>query len=148
LGGELDRLLEPAQRLLQIDDVDAVPLAEDEGLHLRVPALRLVAEVRAGLQEVLDGHRGQEPISVVTCLLPLLRPFRLALRELEALPGALLAVLLALLGAWISREEPRGPKPLPELRVPLEQGARETVADGAGLSGDPSAGNVDGRVEL
>src|SRR5882724_866296 len=53
-------------------------------------------------------------------------PSALSLRELEALPGALLTVLLALLGAWISREEPRGTKPFPELRIPLEQGARET----------------------
>src|SRR5882672_3934480 len=63
----------------------------------------------------------------------------LTLRELEALAGALLAVLLALLCARVPREEPRGTEPLAEFRVPLEQGARETVADGAGLSGNPSA---------
>ena len=42
--------LDPGERLLQIDDVDAVALAVDEPLHLRVPAPGLVAEVDAGLQ--------------------------------------------------------------------------------------------------
>ena len=39
----------------EIDDVDAVALAVDESLHLRVPAPGLVAEVDAGLQEL--SHR-------------------------------------------------------------------------------------------
>jgi hypothetical protein len=45
--------------LAQVDDVDAVPFAEDVLLHLRVPALRLVAEVHAGLQQILHRDRGQ-----------------------------------------------------------------------------------------
>ena len=40
--------------LQQVDDVDAGALAEDEAAHLRVPAARLVAEVDAGLQQLLD----------------------------------------------------------------------------------------------
>ena len=45
-GDELNR------RLLQVDDVDAVLLAEDVGLHLRVPTTGLVTEVDAGFEEV------------------------------------------------------------------------------------------------
>ena len=53
------RLLEQSEGLGEVDDVDAAALAEDESLHLRVPAARLMAEVDSGLQEVLhrdDGH--------------------------------------------------------------------------------------------
>ena len=52
--GEVLRLLEQRLRLEQVDDVDAVALAVDEPAHLRVPAARLVAEVDAGLQQLLD----------------------------------------------------------------------------------------------
>src|SRR5262249_54963272 len=48
-------------RLAQIDDVDAVPLAEDVLLHLRIPALGLVAEVNPRLQQL--GHRDRGQIS-------------------------------------------------------------------------------------
>jgi hypothetical protein len=48
-----------ACRLAEVDDVDAVPFAEDERLHLRVPALRLVPEVNAGLQQVFHRDPGQ-----------------------------------------------------------------------------------------
>ncbi len=43
------RLAQPLHGECQIDDVDAVALLEDERLHLRVPAARLVAEVDARL---------------------------------------------------------------------------------------------------
>src|SRR5207249_2998652 len=46
------------ERLLEVDDVDAVPLHEDEALHLRVPTARLVPEVDPGLQELLHGYNG------------------------------------------------------------------------------------------
>jgi hypothetical protein len=45
--------------LAEVDDVDAVALAEDVRLHLRVPALRLVAEVDACFEQVLHRERGQ-----------------------------------------------------------------------------------------
>ena len=48
-------LLDPRERLLQVDDVDAVPLHEDEAAHLGIPAARLVSEMDAGLQELLHG---------------------------------------------------------------------------------------------
>ena len=54
------RLLEQRERLREIDDVDAAALAEDEPLHLRVPAAGLVAEVDSGLQELLHGDDGHE----------------------------------------------------------------------------------------
>src|SRR5438067_293378 len=42
--------LEELERLLQVDDVDPVALAEDVLLHLRVPALGLMTEVDASFQ--------------------------------------------------------------------------------------------------
>ena len=50
------------QRLLQVDDVDAVALGHDEALHLGVPATGLVPEVDAALEELAhgdDGHGGR-----------------------------------------------------------------------------------------
>ena len=44
-----------ADGLLQVDDVDAVALGEDVLSHLGVPAAGLVAEVNAGLQQLLHG---------------------------------------------------------------------------------------------
>src|SRR5882724_1600317 len=52
LDEEVVGALELPHRLLQVDDVDAVARAEDVGLHFRVPALRLVAEVDAGLHHL------------------------------------------------------------------------------------------------
>ena len=52
---EVVRLLEQLLRLLEVDDVDAAALAEDEAAHLRVPATRLVAEVDSGLQQLSHG---------------------------------------------------------------------------------------------
>ena len=64
VGDERVRLLEQRVGLGEVDDVDAAALAEDEPLHLRVPAARLVAEVDAGLQEVLHGHDRHEMCSL------------------------------------------------------------------------------------
>ena len=49
--------------LAEVEDVDAVALAEDVRLHLGIPALRLVAEVHAGFQQILHRDRGQIPPS-------------------------------------------------------------------------------------
>jgi len=64
IGGEVTYervgLLDPDERLLEIDDVDPVALHEDEPLHLRVPPPSLMPEVDTRLQELLhrdDGHR-------------------------------------------------------------------------------------------
>src|SRR5690606_29508072 len=59
------RQLDLTRSLLEIDDVDAVALREDELPHLRVPTARLVAEVYAGLEEVLNlGCRHPAPFGL------------------------------------------------------------------------------------
>src|SRR5665811_1943813 len=50
-------LVDEDRRLLQVDDVDAAALAEDELLHLGVPTARLVAEVDAAGEQVLHADR-------------------------------------------------------------------------------------------
>ena len=55
--------LKQRQRLLEIDDVDLVALAEDEGRHLRVPEPGLVSEMHAGFQHLAHGHAGHDQIS-------------------------------------------------------------------------------------
>jgi hypothetical protein len=104
-----DRLLDEvvgavdvAQGLGQVDDVDAVALGEDEALHLRVPALGLVPEVRAALEQLAhgdDGH-GWPLCAVHVGVRPLIRQARprggrLSLRT--GWRGALVLDLLALL---------------------------------------------------
>ena len=52
-------LVDEGEGLLQVDDVDAVALGQDETLHLRVPTAGLVTEVNAGVQHFThsyDGH--------------------------------------------------------------------------------------------
>src|SRR5207249_11333348 len=60
-------------RLLEIDDVDPVPLAEDEGGHLRVPEAGLMSEVDSRLQHLSHGHAGHEetPVRVEPPRIPL-----------------------------------------------------------------------------
>jgi hypothetical protein len=58
---ERERVVDVGQRLLEVDDVDAVALGEDEPLHLRVPAPGLVPEVDTALEQLAhrdDGHGG------------------------------------------------------------------------------------------
>src|SRR3954453_9227531 len=52
------RAVDVGQRLLQVDDVDAVALSHDEALHLRVPATGLMPEVDAALEELAHGDDG------------------------------------------------------------------------------------------
>src|SRR5690606_23536136 len=54
-GDEIERARHQRHGLRQVDDVDAVARAEDVRLHARVPAVGLVAEVSAGLDQLL--HR-------------------------------------------------------------------------------------------
>src|SRR5579875_2143229 len=63
----------------------------------------------------------------------------LALGELRALPGLLEAGLLALLHARVAREEPAALELAAEVRVGLQQRARDPVTEGAGLRGDATA---------
>ena len=59
LADEIFGLLEQLDGLAQVNDVDAGTLAEDEWLHLGVPALGLVAEVNACFEQVFHRERGQ-----------------------------------------------------------------------------------------
>jgi hypothetical protein len=64
LANEIERASEKRHGLREIDDVDAVPLAEDVRLHLGVPAVGLVAEMRPGLKQLLHGNvRGRHGLS-------------------------------------------------------------------------------------
>src|SRR2546426_2345286 len=67
VAGEVVRLLQQLEGLLQIDDVDAPALREDEAPHLGIPASRLVAEMNSSLQKLShrdDGHWDQVPFLV------------------------------------------------------------------------------------
>jgi hypothetical protein len=55
---EVVRVVDQLLRLLEVYDVDAAALGEDEALNIRVPAAGLMAEVDSGLQEVLHGDDG------------------------------------------------------------------------------------------
>ena len=55
---ELLRELDLAQRLLQIDDVNAIALGENEPAHLGVPTTGLVTEVNARGEQLLEGRTG------------------------------------------------------------------------------------------
>ena len=52
LAHELHRLFEERLRLLEVDDVDLVAMAEDERGHLRVPVAGLVSEMDARFQHL------------------------------------------------------------------------------------------------
>ena len=56
---DLDQgLMQQGHRLRQVDNVNVGPAAEDVAVHLRVPAVRLVTEVRASFQELTHGEFG------------------------------------------------------------------------------------------
>ena len=57
------RVVVHRQRLLEIDDVDLVALAEDVVGHLRIPVAGLVAEMDAGLQHLTHGYGHDELLS-------------------------------------------------------------------------------------
>ena len=53
---ELESLVDVGQGLLQVDDVDAIALGEDETLHLRVPTTGLVTEVDTCIEQFSHGY--------------------------------------------------------------------------------------------
>ena len=65
VGDELGRFLEHLQRLLQVDDVNPVALAEDVFLHLRIPAFGLMPEVNASFEQLLHRDICQATSSVL-----------------------------------------------------------------------------------
>ena len=56
VGDRLQRLMKQRHGLGEIDDVDRVARAVDIGRHFRVPAMRLVAEMRARLEQLAHGE--------------------------------------------------------------------------------------------
>ena len=112
VGDERVRLLEQRLGLGEVDDVDAAALAEDEPLHLRVPAARLVAEMDAGLQEVLHGHDRHEMCS--------------------------LRLIWTTAGGVPERTGHEGPAPLSETRPPGRLASRQMLAQ-APLATRPEA---------
>ncbi len=58
LLGKFLCFLEHGQRFFQVDDVNLVALAEDEGSHFRIPETGLVAKVDTGFEHFAhrDGH--------------------------------------------------------------------------------------------
>ncbi len=56
------RSREEGNSLLQIDDMNAVALGENVRLHLRVPALRLMPEMNACLEQGFERHPGRLPM--------------------------------------------------------------------------------------
>src|SRR6185437_12659531 len=63
-------LVQALRGLLQVDDVDAAALAEDEALHLGIPAAGLVTEVDSGLQELSHADGQGVPFSRFRCRSP------------------------------------------------------------------------------
>src|SRR6185503_13783827 len=62
-GNKAERVAKHALGFLQVNNVNAVALAKDVFLHLRIPAPHLVAEVYAGLQKFFHRYRYQTLIS-------------------------------------------------------------------------------------
>ena len=76
VAGEIVCLLQVLERLLEVDDVDPSALAEDEALHLRVPAAGLVTEVDSGLQQLLHGDDRRHRVLLPTVAAPAPAPRR------------------------------------------------------------------------
>ena len=74
---EIKRAREQRYGLRQVDDVNPVAVAEDVRLHLGVPAVGLVAEMRSGLEQLLhrdDGGRHRSSPSGFASTEPCHRP--------------------------------------------------------------------------
>ena len=60
IADKLRCLVEVVQGLLEVDNVNAVALAEDERLHLRIPAPSLMPEVDTRFEQFLHLNRSHE----------------------------------------------------------------------------------------
>src|SRR5262249_12662507 len=65
---KLARVFKHLERLLQVDDVNAVAFPKDVFLHFGVPALGLVAKVDTRLKQLLHGDVSQNT-SLLNCIL-------------------------------------------------------------------------------
>src|SRR5215470_1519936 len=71
LLNELVGAVDELQRLLEVNDVNAVALGEDETLHLRVPPTSLMPEVNAALEQLAHGDdRGHAGVPFLSCARP------------------------------------------------------------------------------
>ena len=75
---ELVGVVQVTESLVQIDDVDAVAVGEDEPLHLRVPPAGLVSEVDARLQHLAHGDDCHDVPSAPRGAFQLVVPARMA----------------------------------------------------------------------
>src|SRR3546814_8353225 len=66
---EVERAREERHGLRQVEDVDAVARAEDVRLNARVPTVGLVAEVGAGLDQILHRDRSEEHTSEIQSIM-------------------------------------------------------------------------------
>src|SRR5262249_23378159 len=112
VGDEIRRLFVKLGCSPEVENVDAVALAEDVRLHLGVPALRLVSKMDAGFQKILHSDRTQAGLDSF-----------LTFTELEAFARSGHSVLLALLGARVAREEAGFSKPRSELGIVIDERA-------------------------
>src|SRR5207253_10309442 len=65
--------VEASDRLLKINDIDSVPFPENVPLHFWIPAICLMAEMHAGLQQFLDRDRSHTVTPFRPPAYPLLR---------------------------------------------------------------------------
>ena len=56
---KVERIAQHRDRLVEVEDVYPVALAEDVRAHLGIPAVRLVPEVSARLEERAHAERGE-----------------------------------------------------------------------------------------
>src|SRR5579883_321440 len=147
---EAGGVLEELQRLLQLDDVDPVALAEDVRLHLGVPTLGLVPEVNPRFEQLLHADGGQLPSSwsLQSRRAGFSLRARLALGELEALARPFLSVLFAFLHARIAGEHAGGAQPRPQFGVVRKQRPRDAHAQGAALAAGAPALDARDQIEL
>ena len=113
-------LVDEGEGLLQVDDVDAVALGQDETLHLGVPTAGLVTEVNAGVQHFTHSYDGH----VVSFFVPRGPPIRASPRAHSSYQFFLAAVSIH--GYPFSSGPnhpgmggPKVPYRLPRLRMPL-----------------------------
>ncbi len=113
--------------LSEINDVDAISLSENIGSHFRVPALRLVAEMHAGIQKVLQRQRRQ----ATSIYLPF--------TELEAFTCSSESIFLTFFTAGITSEHASRLQRPSQFWVRLYEGASDTKPKSSCLPRNPTA---------
>ena len=135
--------------------MDAVPLSENERLHLRIPTTGLVTEVDSSLQELFEAYVRHTTFSFwgadyapIKMPAACTRRVLLTLRELEALTSFRPARFLSLDLTCISRKHPLPTQNRAHITVVLDEGTRKTEPHRIGLSSESATMNTHGNVEL